>query len=132
MTVGEIVRTGITFLVLKGLSKTATAITKGTISIFDTDGWGPAGAAAVGPHGIPMETVAAGAGQEVCAIMVAGNVNILKAAGVAYPQGTYVESDASGAAVAWTTVGTVKTEVVGLVTKSSEAADTEQEVLLVP
>jgi hypothetical protein len=124
MTKTEIMRTE-SLEVLKGKSKTTTAVVAGLIHVYDTDGWAPAGADAGGPHAFPEVSVAApGAGQSDVAMITEGTVMCQKAAG-ALAQGIFVKSDANSKAVAWTKGVDEPDEIVGYVVEAAANADTE-------
>jgi len=127
MTIGDIVKDD--FVVVDGLTKTNTAVTKGTIVVFNTDGWTPAGAATIGPHGICLTTQAAVAGtQTAIQVLIKGCAKVAKPSGAALNQGVAIESDTNAKAVVYKTAGTVLDSVVGVVTKKAETTDTEVEV----
>lgn len=92
---------------IKALSKTNTAITKGDVVYFDTDGWAPAvqgaGPGATGSYGVMISaTVAAVAGvQSDITVLLRGEVEINKITG-ALSQGEPVGLSAtSGSVGSW-------------------------------
>lgn len=118
--------------VLKGLSKTTTAVTAKKCHVFNTDGWAIAGADAPGPHGYPVKTVAAPAsGQSDVEMIVAGFVKVGKATGAALNQGVYVKSDTNGDMVLWAITDEAE-EIVGMVTETAASAADEVEIMLRP
>ncbi len=99
---GDIVR-GYPFLVVDGLTKTATGIVVGNLLFYDTDGWGPISAGTEKkPFGVGILAVTAGAAQEACSVFVRGAIRLLKAAGAAIAQGQGVmPTDVQGTVKAW-------------------------------
>jgi hypothetical protein len=99
---GDIINT-VPFFQTKALSKTNTAITKGQLCAFDTDGWGPAGAASVGPFGVMTSPGIAAivATQQDITILRLGAVRVLKTAGAAISDGQAVQAGAVGAVVVY-------------------------------
>jgi len=126
MTQGDIDRTGVDFLVVDGLSKTNTAITKGQLVIFDTDGWGPGAAASTGPWGVLISATVAAvvATQHDIQVCVRGNVRVQKKAGAALNQGAYAKTEDGGE------VSAAGTNAVAMCTKDAASADTEAQILL--
>jgi len=127
MTKTEIMQTSDMY-VIKAKSKTTTAVTAKRFHVFDTSGWAQAGAGARGPHGVPVESVAAPAsGQSDIEILLEGTCKVEKAAG-ALNQGTYVKSDANGKAVAW--VGGVDELEIAAGVVVEDAANDDTEVMI--
>lgn len=101
MTAGDMLR-GEGLILRQMLAKTTTAITKGEMLVYDTDGLAQAGADADGPHYMSPETHAAPAsGQTEFSAVKEGDVQVKKAAGTAIPQAAYVKCAASGAITLW-------------------------------
>jgi hypothetical protein len=132
MTAGDVKRTSASPpYIIKGVTKTNTAITKGVIHHFDTDGWAPCGADGYGKHGVAMNTQAATAAtQKEAQIMVEGTVMVSKAAG-ALKQGQPVKSNVDGKAVIAAFPADGYATIVGFVVEDAANADTEVMIALV-
>jgi len=87
---GDVIRTT-PFVVIKGLTKTNTAISKGDLLAFDTDGWAPALDTHRGPFGVALNDQTAEPGvQKVAHVMLHGQVRIKKVAAGVINQGQAV------------------------------------------
>jgi len=128
MAVGEITRDGFSYLAVKGLSKTTTALTKGNVVIFDTDGWITAGDAAVGPHGVCLTTSAA-SGQQVCSVLLRGCVIVSKANEAQF-QGNAVKWNATAAAILVEDKDNLQSIIGTVIADVAKAAVTTEIVLL--
>jgi len=130
MAVGEITRDGYPCLVLKGVTKTNTAISAGAVVFYDTDGWGPSGSDGVAPHGIALNTqTATSAVQKEAQVMVQGCVMAKKTAGAALAQGQAVKCDGTSLVVVVETTNNSQM-VVGVVISAAASAATEVEILI--
>lgn len=128
MAVGEVTRDGFPFLAVKGLSKTGAGTVKGSVYIFDTDGWFLAGDAAAGPHGVALTAVTATAGQVVVTILLRGCVIVSKANEAQF-QGQSVKWNAVAAALLTEDKDTLMS-VIGTVLADVLKAETTTEILL--
>lgn len=128
MAIGEITRDGFPYLAVKGLSKTTTAITKGSVVVFNTDGWITAGDAAVGPHGVALTTTSA-VGQQIVSILLRGCVIIPKADEAQY-QGQSVKWNATAAALLTEDKDNLQSIIGTVIADVLKAATTTEIVLL--
>jgi len=134
MTAGDVIK-AVETVWEDGLSKTNTAITKGLVLAFDTDGLESAGADEPGPHYMSEEDVAAGGAgvQTEFKVVKRGWVKLSKAAGggTAIPAYSYVKSDANGQVVPFVPGTDLAEEIVGYTGAVGAAdADTECAVFL--
>lgn len=129
MAVGEISRDGFNYLAVKGLTKTNTAVSKGAVVIFNTDGWITAGDAAVGPHGVALNTqTATAATQKELIVLLRGCVHIAKHAEDQF-QGQALKWDGTDMAKLVEGVDTFMSNV-GMALSTALTAVAEVEVLL--
>ena len=112
------------------LSKTATAITKGEVLVFDTDGLGPAGADAPGPHFVSPIDVAATAGQEEFEAVKSGEIEIAKPSGTAIPAFSYVKSDGNAEVIPFVAGTDLAEEIVGYTVEGAASADLSVKVFV--
>jgi len=131
MAAGDIIRS-VETVVEQQLGKTTTAITKGLVLVYDTDGLNTAGADAPGPHYMAYEDHAAPtAGQTEFSAVKRGWVVFAKAAGAAVTPNAYVKSDANGKIVDFIPGTDLAEEIVGYSDKDGAAsAATEVKVFL--
>ena len=126
MTKGDIMtETGL--VVIKGKSKTNTAIAKGDVVVLDTDGWAGVTSGTPGPFGVCLDDVAAVAGTQFdIRVAIRGRFEVTKPAG-ALIQGQPVKGDSTGAVELAVLTGMAPDElmlVVGTVIDDAANADT--------
>jgi len=99
---GDIIRT-VPFVVIKGVTKTNTAIEKGQLLAFDTDGWAPANNSHTGPFGVALNDQSAEAGvQKEAHVMLHGQVRIQKVTGAISQGQGIMPSATDGKVTVWT------------------------------